>query len=380
MRLLIALAWAALACFDAQAQSGLNDTGSWQCRDADNEAPAPCAGTLQDGDVGRDVDSTRNRPDDGYGGFSFLKVCGLGEQAGTGSCPAAPEVGQSATRWRCTKDRITGLLWEVKLKTTKGGPFQRTARFTRLNPDEPGYGGAGDAASLVAQANAEAVCGKSNWRLPTVNELQSIVHYGLRTPGPMVDLSFLPNVMGVGYWTSNNFAGSVTQAWLVNIANGVVGPDERRNLGGVMLVSGPAKPPAYPGSKLQVSEDGSEVLDPVAKLIWRRCSEGQTWDGLTCAGTPRTFGRAGALVYGARQTDGWRLPNAKELRTLVDLGRVFPAFDPTLFPGTTTEGPYWTSTPKTDSAPDLWYVASGNGATHIDFHTAGSVRLVRAAP
>ena len=33
-----------------------------------------------------------------------------------------------------------------------------------------------------------------------------------------------------------------------------------------------------------ISSDGQEVTDSTTKLVWRRCGEGQSWDGKTCSG------------------------------------------------------------------------------------------------
>ena len=124
------------------------------------------------------------------------------------------------------------------------------------------------------------------------------------------------------------------------------------------------------------SADGSEVTDSKTGLIWRRCSEGQTWNGSTCAGTALAYTHEQALVH-AQTQDGWRLPNVKELTSIVDRSRSIPAIDPTAFPATSTRW-YWTSSPDADRV-DVWMVGFYVG--YVSDYSRGPetfyVRLVR---
>ena len=75
-------------------------------------------------------------------------------------------------------------------------------------------------------------------------------------------------------------------------------------------------------------------------LMWMRCILGQNWDSAskTCTGsqaTPYTWGAALRAARGASfagQSD-WRLPNAKELATLVEERCYGPSLNETVFPG-----------------------------------------------
>ena len=136
--------------------------------------------------------------------------------------------------------------------------------------------------------------------------------------------------------------------------------------------------------------NGSEVTDPKTKLIWRRCAEGAAWDvtTATCRGNAKTFTHQGALGLAAAQATGtvvaWRLPNIKELSSIVDRSVKYPSIDTTAFPATPTDV-FWSATPRvgeplcTDCA---WVVVFQNGYVGIDHRTnqSGYVRLVRDAP
>lgn len=61
--------------------------------------------------------------------------------------------------------------------------------------------------------------GYSDWRLPNVKELQSIVDYG--TYSPAID-SVFTNTQSNYYWSSTTYAGNTANAWYVSFASGSV--------------------------------------------------------------------------------------------------------------------------------------------------------------
>jgi hypothetical protein len=127
--------------------------------------------------------------------------------------------------------------------------------------------------------------------------------------------------------------------------------------------------------------DGT-VTDPTTGLTWLRCSMGQTWDGKTCTGTAGTytFDQANALtsmVRFAGQND-WRLPNIRELLTIVDRSKYFPAIDPIAFPATSSSV-FWSASADAYDSAGAWYVAFGYGdAGSFYKYGVNQVRLVRA--
>ncbi len=135
--------------------------------------------------------------------------------------------------------------------------------------------------------------------------------------------------------------------------------------------------PAQAQSRYTFSTDGSEVTDTQTGLTWRRCSTGQTWSGTSCVGGLTVLTHEGALAYAATQT-GWRLPNIKELRSLVDENKTFPSLDTVAFPGTATTA-YWSSTPDVQLSSSAWSVDFAQGAVRsTGRNTFGVlVRLVR---
>lgn len=127
------------------------------------------------------------------------------------------------------------------------------------------------------------------------------------------------------------------------------------------------------------STAGDEVTDSNTGLIWRRCSEGQTWSGGTCTGTAAAYGHEQALIQVRVQsgTAGWRLPNVKELTSIADKTRTSPTIDPTAFPETPSAW-YWSSTPYVGDSSFAWFVNFVNGTVDQDYrYHSYRVRLVR---
>lgn len=60
----------------------------------------------------------------------------------------------------------------------------------------------------------------TDWRLPNIKELQSIVNYG--TYNPAIDTSFFPNTVSSGYWSSTTYAYITVRAWRVSFLGGGV--------------------------------------------------------------------------------------------------------------------------------------------------------------
>lgn len=380
----------------------LNDTGMTRCVDpyktygALKAVSVPCRGTAQDGEFGRDV--THRKPSNGAAGFSFARVCGSGESAGQGACPQHPVLGPGRNDWACTQDRVTGLLWEVK--TSDGGPRDAATPYTNLRPGDVGYGSPTDAAGYVAAMNTAAMCGSRQWRVPQIDELQSIVDFGLAwREAPAIDPDFFPNSI-MDPWTSTSNAAEPDEAFYQQGSGGSL--DLPRTsyypFVTVRLVSGEwgdarrADAARSSSVRFRPSADADEVLDTQTGLVWRRCAIGQTWNGLSCAGVPQRLDWFTALARGqleAGQTGkAWRLPNVKELGSILDHARSGTALiDAQAFPATQPDF-FWTSTPLQIQqgsmgnyvATNGWYVHFGYGYVFQGYLSLPQlVRLVRNA-
>lgn len=122
--------------------------------------------------------------------------------------------------------------------------------------------------------------------------------------------------------------------------------------------------------------DGSEVTDTITGLVWRRCNEGQTWSGSACTGTAVLLTHQATMERAATQT-GWRLPNIKELSSLVNKSNINPAIDAVAFPGTVSSY-YWSSSPYLGNTSNARIVDFRNGIVSSNYRGSPYyVRLVR---
>jgi hypothetical protein len=125
-------------------------------------------------------------------------------------------------------------------------------------------------------------------------------------------------------------------------------------------------------------------------LMWKKCSEGQTWNAANgrCSGTPAKYSWQTALNRAtavnskggfAGKTD-WRLPNIKDLASIVEEQCINPAINLAVFP-TTPSGWFWSSSPGDNvGAANAWYLDFSNGNDNWDYKILfeGRVRLVRS--
>jgi len=129
---------------------------------------------------------------------------------------------------------------------------------------------------------------------------------------------------------------------------------------------------AWPTPRFTDNEDGT-VTDNLTGLIWLAnadCFGTKNWtDALNAANTLNS-GECG-LDDGSVEGD-WRLPNLRELASLIDYsqsGPALPAGYAAYFDNVPSTRPdYWTSTTKASETINAWYVSIGGGymdASHV---------------
>ena len=119
-------------------------------------------------------------------------------------------------------------------------------------------------------------------------------------------------------------------------------------------------------------------MDMQTRLVWQRCSLGQSLGSSACEGSASLYTWHEALQIAHDLGNGWRLPNVKELLSLVEEVCAEPAINVTMFPNTLSTF-YWTSSPDIVSGGNTWGVHFGTGTINGIGNSSNTiyVRLVR---
>ena len=242
------------------------------------------------------------------------------------------------------------------------------------------------ALQLPVLANTANHKGFSDWRLPNKNELESIVDLGVLPP--TLEAGAFPNTPSTAFFSSTVNYKNLGQAWKVNFGDGSVFVDAHGTAANVRLVrgggtSGSADRLNLPMPPSPYSAASGTVTDARTGLIWDNCSFGKTGTACTGASFQVSNWQDALLTSNAANNtsykgfNDWRVPNKNELESLVDLGRLAPAIDASVFPDTQSH-PYWSSTVNAKSAGQAWTVNFGDGSVSVQAQgTAAYFRLVR---
>jgi hypothetical protein len=125
------------------------------------------------------------------------------------------------------------------------------------------------------------------------------------------------------------------------------------------------------------------LLDKERKLVWMRCSVGQSWDNhtMTCVGhpTPLNWYRAmrSAETLARLSKQAWRLPSIQELSSITEMRCADPAIDLHWFPNTPAAH-FWTGTPFVNQQGHFWLLQFLTGENNTDSAKRQAlVRLVK---
>jgi len=286
------------------------------------------------------------------------------------------------------KDEVTGLTWQ---KTYDSGTYYWASIQT-----------------VVDNLNAQNYGGYNDWRVPTIKELYSL--WNVSVGWPYIDTEYFDinytdeeDLSHAIFWSSDKYTGVLGNisgghgeaagdelAFGVNFGTGhiksysiSVGPKHF-----VRCVRGNL---SYGVNLFQNNNNGT-ISDLATGLMWQQTDNASGMDWEHALAYAQTQNAANYLGH-----NDWRLPNSKELQSIVDYTRSPYATNPAnvgpainaLFSCTaiTNDGGkadypyYWTSTSAMSMAngtyPSAWYVAvgqaeDGNGE---NLHGAGAVRF-----
>jgi hypothetical protein len=102
----------------------------------------------------------------------------------------------------------------------------RTGLTWITNPADAGLDAAYTWTAALAACEGSNFAGFSDWRLPNVREMMSIVDYS-NAAGPTLNAVFFPNTHSNYYWTSTSYVPDPTLAWYVDFSAGYVHMDNK---------------------------------------------------------------------------------------------------------------------------------------------------------
>ena len=241
-------------------------------------------------------------------------------------------------------DDVTGLMW------TKNDEFQE------------------ENTACTYCENLE-VAGYSDWRAPTIEELQTIIDY--RYVSPAIDGSVFDTITTPysDYWYSSTPQLNTSLAWGINTSSGIVdsiysyfqNPYIRCVRGNMV--------------KTAFVDNGDQTVTSSDGLVWSK----QTSD------TSMNWQDANAYCSNleAGGMSDWFLPAVEELRTVVAFDEANPAAYTSLFevPGGYNVY-YWTATEQAGQTGNAWQINFSNGYTAPAVKTLADrwVRCAHEAP
>ena len=270
-------------------------------------------------------------------------------------------------------DNLTGLIWQQDGSTPTVG---------LCSGGSMSWQGALDYAACL---NANSYLGHSDWRLPNVNELLSLVNYGEQNPASWLDSQGFANTQPLAYWSSTTYATDITSALVVGVYGiGIESWYNKTTTGNIYVrcvrgqsgtfgnsaISIPKTGQTvshasgddgaiqagtgWPSTRLSVVSNGSGtvVKDNLTGLMWQQDGTMPTFE--LCTGGGATW--QGALDYVACLNadsylgyNDWRLPNINEHNSLINYGQSnqatwldsqgFTATQPSYYWSSTTEEP-----------------------------------------
>lgn len=255
----------------AQAQSTLPDTGQDLCYDGAGLVPCTQINTgdaapyrRQDARFGRDPAYTfggSSKTGGGDKGFDYTKLgvsgATLAIQNASWERSGNADSGNEAagTKWSCVRDNITGLVWEVKTSDSTPGLRDRANSYSWYSTNGSTNGGHSgnvgtdncngtlpssqcNTQAYVTAVNNSNLCGANDWRLPSLRELFTLVHFGVVDPS--IDVTYFPNTGPLYFWTANTYATNVSNAWAVLFYEGTTEYGSKTTNSAVRLVRGTA--------------------------------------------------------------------------------------------------------------------------------------------
>ena len=239
--------------------------------------------------------------------------------------------------------------------------------------------------------------GHDDWRLPNIREIWSLIDYSQDRPALPSEGSVFDNIPNIAediFWTSTTDAQQVTQAWFVDMRFGELSTAIKstnsntyvlpvRNDTTVVGLEIPVT-----GQDLSYASTGGEDGDLQSGVFWPNprftdngddtvtdILTGLMWLNNVSAIPDGNSGswfqaldRCEELIFPISGYGDWRLPNVRELMSIIDYGQDADLRLPPLNHfDNIQEDLYWTSTTSADEHDDAWVVDLGTGELDTNY-------------
>jgi hypothetical protein len=275
-----------------------------------------------------------------------IDCSGTGQDASVGK--VNPRMGEQrfSPKNRVVEDRLTGAIW-----TRDANPdgFPQTWH---------------EALAAVAKMRDRRAHGYGDWQLPSRDLLFSLISHQHINPAIGENHPF-ENIFTGYYWTRDSCCRLPDQAWYVHLGGGRVHRGMKQ--GSYLLW------PVCPGASVQERNkhshgdrfliDGDGVYDRKTGLTWSRNANpvGRRLNWQDALSAVKTLSGPGA-----EKDHEWRLPNIRELESLVALDAHTPAL-PAGHPFTDIQDGYWSSTTSAYEPRYAWTLYTRDGQVGVGF-------------
>jgi len=295
-------------------------------------------------------------------------------------------------------DQLTGLMWTRDANLMPA----RDLGWDNDSTTDDGAVNWQHALDYVSKLNDENYLGYTDWRLPNINELESLVNAESSNQSLWLNSQGFNNLQSDNYWSSSTPAYYLEGAWVVYMLSGYVDGHHKLNhsyyvwpvragqcgidnsiiclpitgqtscysiSGAVTSCEGTGQDGelqrgvAWPNPRFVDHYNGT-IVDRLTGLMWTK--------NANLFGGKRGWQQSLDDMSTMNSADGtygytdWRLPNKKELRSLCDYSTYSPAL-PADSPFTNVQSDrYWSSTTNAQNINDAWYVFISLGSLGRD--------------
>ncbi|ARU26564.1 hypothetical protein CBR65_03515 [Cellvibrio sp. PSBB006] len=123
----------------------------------------------------------------------------------------------TSTAARCLQDHQTSLVWELKADDDSLHDKDKIFRWGGVGADKVGSIAFDDWNALVKAANNDTLCGFTDWRVPTIDELKQL--YSLQQSSEIKP--YFSNTLASPYWSVSAYEKYPEHAQTVHFGNGV---------------------------------------------------------------------------------------------------------------------------------------------------------------